>query len=120
MEEGKETTEQEQRVEVYIKDLIQSFVEWDILHFFYTNPQASDSLEGIAKNIGRDAEQMEQALKRLLEKKFLEGKTADKVQVYSLTEDKEKKKTLQAFMEFCQNPDNRLRLVVALLNRPSS
>lgn len=107
----------ESRVRQYRSQVVASFVEWDILHFFATNPQVSDDIEGIARHIGRDGEQVEEALLALKSRGLLEVRKRDAVEVFSFPEKREPAQLVQEFMDFCKNPENRLRIVYSLLSQ---
>lgn len=71
----------------FVKTLVNSFVKLDLLHFFYENRYTVDTVENIARYIGRKTEAVESALAELVKDGLVEQKRVADKPVYALTPD---------------------------------
>jgi hypothetical protein len=62
---------------------VNSFIKWDLIHFFYQNPYTIDTPEGIARHIGRNVGSIRVDLVALAAEGLLAAHCYDGVTVYS-------------------------------------
>lgn len=94
-----------------IQNKINSFIKWDLVHFFHNNPHTKNTAENIAKFTGRDAKTTERELEGLVEAEILVVETMSQVRVYGLVEDEQIRQTIHAFIEACHEREFRVEAI---------
>lgn len=70
-----------------LRTQVNSFIKWDLVHFFYQNPYTIDTPEGIARHIGRNTGAIRVDLVALAAEGLLVAHCYDGMTVYSYTTD---------------------------------
>jgi DNA-binding MarR family transcriptional regulator len=88
----------------FLNTYADSFVKWELLRFFYKNPNTMDTAESLARYIGRTIQDIQTELSELEAKGLLKQTTTGNFVVYTL----EPRPELQArYEKFIQATDNR-------------
>lgn len=95
----------------FLHTYVDSFVKWDLLHFFHENPHTIDTVENIARYAGRDPEIVERALNDLTQRQLLEETPMGGMVVYSLTTAPEKREKLDRFIQASHDRQFRVKAV---------
>ena len=69
-----------------LRTQVNSFVKWDLVHFFHQNPYTIDTVEGIARHIGRNVEGIQADLVELTLDGILVEHRFDDMVVYAYSE----------------------------------
>lgn len=51
----------------FVKTKVDSFIKWDLLRFLYENPHTADTVENIARYVGRNVATVKPELEDLVE-----------------------------------------------------
>lgn len=94
-----------QAVEKLLGEVIISFMEWDVIIYFYDNPHVCSTSLEIARKIGRNPKEVLKSLTLLNEKGVLEKKRKGRFECYSL---KPNTKWMGAIEEFAACLEDRL------------
>lgn len=97
----------------FIEEYVDSFVKWDLVTFFSFNPDVSGGVEDLAGRLGRKADEIQEALEGLTEKKLLKLDTKDKT--YSFFPSDELRDKVKAFCDALEDRDKRLEILAKLL-----
>jgi hypothetical protein len=81
-----------------IKTKINSFVKWDLVKFFYQNAATVDTLENIARYMGRKTEVLQPELEDLVDNGILEKKVGADRPVYGLATDETARTLVDQFI----------------------
>ena len=87
----------------FIKTKVNSFIKWDLVRFFYENPNTTDSVENIAKYAGRNTAAVQSELKELVESGVMEVQLVNDLPVYSLASDQEMRQLVDEFILACED-----------------
>ena len=96
---------------------IDSFIKWDLIQFFFSNPNTLDTAESIARHIGRSPEDVQAALDELSGGGVLTTHRMSGVSVYSVSKDPEVRDLLRSFAESCDDQQFKLRAIYSILRR---
>jgi hypothetical protein len=99
----------------FLKDRVNTFVKWDLVHFFHANPNTSDTPENTARYIGRNPDEVRAALETLAADGLLAAQALGGMPVYRLTEDAEARALVTRFVEACADRQFRLRAIYHLV-----
>jgi len=99
----------------FIKNKINSFIKWDLVKFFYQNPNTTDTTENIAKYIGRNEESVQSELEALVENNVLFRALLGKTVVYSLANDNTTRALIEQFIQACGDRHFRIKAVYHIL-----
>ena len=94
---------------------VNSFVKWDLVRFFYDNPQATDTSENIARYAGRSAQAISGELEELARDGVLEERALGELLVYSLTADEEVKELLGEFVKASDDRQFRAKAIYHII-----
>ncbi len=108
---------QNSEIDEFIDKYVVSFIAWDLLVFFARNPGAFDTPEGIARRLGRKADEVQKGLKHLSANSLLTTKKTDRGEVYFLSTNPEIRKVLDEFLMRMDNRSFRLNLLSRLLKK---
>lgn len=95
-----------------ISDLVSDLSGVDIVTFFVQNPYTCDSAQSLAVRIGRRPEQIEPVLEGLAEAGLLNVVDLGDVHVYELTDDPDRRQTLQQYVAWLQEGYHWARMVM--------
>ena len=99
----------------FIKTKINSFIKWDLVRFFYENPNTTDSVENIAKYAGRNAAAVQSELEELVASGVMEKQFVDNISVYSLAANEEMRKLIDEFILACEDRHFRVKAVYHII-----
>jgi DNA-binding transcriptional ArsR family regulator len=95
----------------FLKKYVNSFVKWDLLHFFYNNPHTIDTVENIARYAGRDQETVQRELSDLARRGLLEETQMGEMTIYALVDDPDLRERLAKFVEASEDREFRVRAI---------
>ena len=72
----------------FIKAKVNSFIKWDMVRFFHENPHTTDSVDNIARYVGRSVDAVKPELDELVQRGIVEVRMVDETAIYSLAQDK--------------------------------
>jgi DNA-binding transcriptional regulator YhcF (GntR family) len=99
----------------FIKHGVNSFIKWDLVRFFYENPNTTDSVENIAKYAGRNTAAVQSELEELVESGVMEMQLVEGIPVYSLTSDEEIRRLVDEFISACEDRHFRVKAVYHII-----
>ena len=99
----------------FIKTKVNSFIKWDLVRFFYENPNTTDSVENIAKYAGRNTAAVQSELKELVESGVMEVQLVNDLPVYSLASDQEMRQLVDEFILACEDRHFRVKAVYHII-----
>jgi len=99
----------------FVKTKVNSFIKWDLIRFFYENPNTTDSAENIARYAGRNVNAVKPELEELVESGVMETRSVDDLVVYSLTTDEEMRKLIDSFILACEDRHFRVKAVYHII-----
>ncbi len=99
----------------FIKNKVNSFIKWDLVRFFYENPNTTDSVENIAKYAGRNTAAVQSELEELVESGVMEMQLVEGLPVYSLASDEEMRQLIEKFILACEDRHFRVKAVYHII-----
>jgi len=99
----------------FVKTKVNSFIKWDLIRFFYENPNTTDSAENIARYAGRNVNAVKPELEELVESGVMETRSVDDLVVYTLTADEEMRKLIDSFILACEDRHFRVKAVYHII-----
>jgi len=81
----------------FVKAKVNSFIKWDLVRFFYENPNTADTVENIAKYAGRNAAAVKPELDDLVESGVMEKREVEDTAIYSLAENEDMRELVHQF-----------------------
>ena len=106
-----------QIVETFIDQHIDSFVKWELVHFFYKNKHTADTATQIANALKRNVRTVNPALRSLARTGVVERIDFDDLSIYTLSEDEIIRKELKVFMEVCEDRFAYLQALYYIMQR---
>ena len=99
----------------FVKTRVNSFIKWDLIRFFYENPNTADSADNVARYAGRNVTAVEPELEELVESGVMEKRLVDDLAVYSLAADEEMRKLIDGFILACEDRHFRVKAVYHII-----
>jgi hypothetical protein len=99
----------------FLKTTVNTFIKWDLVIFFYKNPNTADTADNIARYIGRDAGLIEGELDELTIVGVLQRRLTGPLRVYSLTADPQVRDRLQHFVSASDDRQFRVKALYHLI-----
>ena len=99
----------------FIKTRVNSFIKWDLVRFFYENPNTTDSVENIAKYAGRNTAAVQSELEDLVESGVMAVQLVDGLPVYSLASDEKMRQLVEKFILACEDRHFRVKAVYHII-----
>ena len=99
----------------FVKTKVNSFIKWDLIRFFYENPNTADSADNIARYAGRNVAAVEPELEELVDSGVMEKRSMDDLAVYSLAADEETRKLIDGFILACEDRHFRVKAVYHII-----
>lgn len=96
----------------FIEQYIDSFLAWDLVVFFFSNPQIVETVPGLALRLGRKAQEVKEAISKLADKGIVVMASIDPA-TYRYNPSEEQKKLIERFVT--QTADQIFRLQVLSL-----
>ncbi len=99
----------------FLKTTVNSFIKWDLVIFFFENPHTTDTIDNIARYIGRDAAVIKTDLEDLVRSGVLEQHNAGNLTVYSLTKDASVREKIKHFVSASDDRQFRVKAIYHLI-----
>ncbi len=99
----------------FVKTKVNSFIKWDLVRFFYENPNTADTVENIAKYAGRNADAVRPELDDLVESGIMEKRLLDTTPIYSLATDEKMRALVDQFILACEDRHFRVKAVYHII-----
>ena len=99
----------------FLKTTVNSFIKWDLVIFFFENPNTTDTAENIARYIGRDANAILGELDDLVKSGVLTRHMAGSLGVYSLTDDARIRERIRHFVSASDDRQFRVKAIYHLI-----
>jgi hypothetical protein len=99
----------------FVKTKVNSFIKWDLIRFFYENPNTADSADNIARYAGRNVAAVQPELEDLVSSGVMEKRYVDDLAVYSLASDNEMRKLVDEFILACEDRHFRVKAVYHII-----
>jgi len=97
----------------FVEHHARSLLTWDILVFFYRNPDAVLDINALASRLGRKVEELEPEVRMLCDDKILQSAGG----LLRYRPSAEKRELVAAFVEACQDRSRRLALIALVLQK---
>lgn len=101
----------------FIKNKVNSFIKWDLMRFFYENPNTADTVENIARYAGRNATAVKPELDELVEAGVMERRMVGDMPVYMLSNDPEMRRLVNDFITACEDRHFRVKAVYHIIRQ---
>ncbi len=108
----------DQEAFAFLEAYVDSFVKWDVLHYFYYHPNLISTAETVAQAIARALDDVTRALTELAEQGVLQASFLGEGEVYALSQDPQIMAGLRAFIEAATRDDFRYRAIFHLVRGP--
>jgi hypothetical protein len=99
----------------FLKTAVNTFIKWDLVIFFYENPNTNDTADNIARYIGRDASVIIGELNELAEVGVLRHQLTGNLLVYSLTTDPQILERIKHFVSASDDRQFRVKAIYHLV-----
>ncbi|MDY6876347.1 MAG: hypothetical protein SWK90_09125 [Chloroflexota bacterium] len=112
---GRLMADMDPRLLEFLQAKINSFVKWDLVHFFYDNPHTTDTASNIARYTGRSAEAICTELAELAQGGVLEENQLGDMTVYSLASDRQIRELLEQFIKASDDRQFRVKAIYHII-----
>ncbi len=99
----------------FVKAKVNSFIKWDLVRFFYENPNTADTVENIAKYAGRNTAAVKPELEGLVESGVMQRRLLEDTVIYSLAENEEIRELVDRFILACEDRHFRVKAVYHII-----
>ena len=99
----------------FLQTKVNSFVKWDLVHFFHDNPHTTDTAENIARYASRGVEAIRAELAELARDGVLEENQVGDTTVYSLAPDRHIRKLLTQFVRASADRQFRVKAIYHII-----
>jgi len=99
----------------FLRNQVNSFVKWDLVRFFHENPHTTDTVDNIARYLGRDLAATEQELAALAASGVLRRESIGELTVYSLATDQEMRDLVEQFVLACHDRQFRVKAIYHII-----
>ena len=99
----------------FLRTRVNSFIKWDLVRFFYENPNTTDTADNIARYAGRDVASIEAELGELVGANVLERHRVGELTVYSLAPDPVMRELVRNFVLACDDRQFRVRAIYHII-----
>jgi hypothetical protein len=99
----------------FLKTKVNSFVKWDMVRFFYENPNIADTVDNIARYAGRGIAVVEPELHEMVESGILTARQLNQMTVYSLSPDERMRHLVSEFIAACNDRNFRVKAVYHII-----
>jgi hypothetical protein len=99
----------------FVKSKVTSFIKWDLVRFFYENPNTADSADNIARYAGRHVDAVQPELEELVASGVMEKRMLDQTAVYSLARDEDMRRRVEQFILACEDRHFRVKAVYHII-----
>ncbi len=101
----------------FLTTYVDSFIKWELLLFFHQNPNTFDTAEGIARYLGRDKADVQDALLRLKTQGLLDEVVVGTMLVYVLKPNAELQEKVQKFVDATNDREFRRKAIYHLIRK---
>jgi len=95
----------------FLRTKVDSFVKWDLIRFFYNNPNTSNTAGHIARFVGRHVTPVQAELAELAQEGVLQENRKHGGTLYSLTPDHETRRLLDRFVMASEDRSFRVKAI---------
>ena len=99
----------------FVKAKVNSFIKWDLVRFFYENPNTADTVENIAKYAGRNAAAVEPELGEMVESGVMQKREVEGTVIYSPAENEDMRELVDQFILACDDRHFRVKAVYHII-----
>jgi hypothetical protein len=99
----------------FLRTAVNSFVKWDLIHFFYKNPHTADTVENIARYAGRTAGVVEAELAELAAQGILVENRLGEMTIYSLSSAQDVWDMIHRFIEASDDRQFRAKAIYHII-----
>ncbi len=99
----------------FVKTKVNSFIKWDLVRFFYENPNTADTVENIAKYAGRNTGAVRPELESLVESGVMEKRAVEGTSIYSLAANQQMRELVDRFILACEDRHFRVKAVYHII-----
>jgi hypothetical protein len=99
----------------FLKTAVNTFIKWDLVIFFYENPNTTDTADNIARYIGRDAGVVQGELDELTAVGVLQRQPTGQLLAYLLTADPKVRDRLKHFVSASDDRQFRVKAIYHLM-----
>jgi hypothetical protein len=99
----------------FVKSKVNSFIKWDLVRFFYENPNTADTVDNIARYAGRNATAVKPELDDLVESGVMEKRDVEGTSIYSLADNEETRELVDRFILACEDRHFRVKAVYHII-----
>lgn len=99
----------------FVKTRVNSFIKWDLVRFFYENPNTADTVENIARYVGRNSIAVEPELEELIESNIMKKGMLNGIFIYSLSPDEGIRTLVDKFVLACEDRHFRVKAVYHII-----
>jgi hypothetical protein len=99
----------------FLKTTVNSFIKWDLVIFFFENPNTTDTADNIARYIGRDASVIQSELDELVAASVLIQHATGRLAVYTLTTDTAILERIRHFVSASDDRQFRVKAIYHLI-----
>lgn len=112
---GRLMADMDPRLLEFLRMKVNSFVKWDLVHFFHNNPHTTDTAENIARYAGRSVETIRSGLAELAQDGVLEESQLGGMTVYSLASDSDIRDMLEQFVKASDDRQFRVKAIYHII-----
>ena len=94
---------------------IASFMQWDLINYFYQNPHVADTVTQVSSHMQRNLRVTRMELNTLTKSGLIHKIDFDDLIIYTLTENPDLRRELEMFMDACQDRTTYLQVVVRVM-----
>lgn len=99
----------------FLRTKVNSFVKWDLIHFFHDHPHVTETAENVARYVRWDTDAIRVELSDLVDQKVLVRRQEDEWTAYSLTEKAAVSDLVHRFVEASSDPQFRVKAVYQVI-----
>jgi phosphoribosylamine-glycine ligase len=99
----------------FLKTTVNSFIKWDLVIFFFENPHTTDTIDNVARYIGRDAAVIKPDLEDLVRAGVLDRHVSGTLAVFSLTKDAAIREKIKHFVSASDDRQFRVKAIYHLV-----
>ena len=99
----------------FLKTTVNSFIKWDLVIFFFENPHTTDTVDNIARYIGRDANVIKPDLQDLVISGVIDQSQNGDLTVYTLTKAPQVREKIKHFVMASDDRQFRVKAIYHLV-----
>ncbi len=104
-----------QELDLFVDNYINNFIKWDLLVFFYQNPELSDTCDSVATRLGRRLDDVDSALNDLVSGGILQVGEGGRAGSFHYAPSREKRQLVEQFIGALDSREQRLQILTKLL-----